>query len=114
MGSAQLGACNFHATHTDTHGGRVWVTRARAPGVHTCGTSEAEGAPPPPGPGLAPGSAPVPRQLQCSKPVTATNAARKPSLPTHAHRLGGHIRTRWAPDKLTYGYIHALQAPSHS
>ena len=36
------------------------------------------------------------------------------SLPTHAHQLGGHIRTRWATDKLTSAYIHAPQPPPHS
>ena len=33
------------------------------------------------------------------------------SFPTHAHRRGGRIRTRWAPDKLTYAYIPALHPP---
>lgn len=108
MVSAQRHACNFHATHTRQP---CLGHACQGPrGMHTCGMSEAEGAPP--GQGTAPGSAPVPQQLQCSKPVTVTKEARKQSLPTHAHQLGGHIRARWATDKLTYAYIYTPSSPS--
>ena len=91
-----------HAIHTAAQSSRACTHVA---------CLEADGAPA--GQGMPPSSAPVPRQLQCSKSVTVTKEAREGSLPTHAHQLGGHIRTRWATDKLTSAPIHAPQ-PLHT
>lgn len=77
QGSAQLRASKTRHTHGCPE----------LPSLHTCGLSEADGAPA--GQGMPPSSAPVPQQLQCSKSVTVTKEARR--------GIASHARTpaRW-------------------